>query len=137
MTSILDMVISTLYDSLLLGTRALWTPLQQLLQGLSDREQRIFFDGLLLDIVRKYLRTASLQEQYHQNGLDTDESISGVAAMIAGLVQGNKVMEDHIENWLTSTTGDYASLGLDTRRAVVATLGLRQGRLLNLPGSSF
>ena len=123
-----DAFISSLYLSLLLENRALWTPLQQLLQCLSDRDQRAFFDGMLLDLVRKYLRNPFLQNQYDQNGLENQAAIGGVAAMVAGLVQGNKVLEEHIERWLTTTTGEYANLGLDTRRAVVATLGLRQGR---------
>ncbi len=121
-------LIPGLYSSFLLEAHALWTPLKQLLQGLSDHDQRAFFDGMLLDLVRKYLRKPRLQSQHHLSGLESQAAIGGVAAMVAGLVQGNRVLEEHIERWLTTTTGEYANLGLDTRRAVVATLGLRQGR---------
>jgi hypothetical protein len=81
----------------------------------------------LRDLVRKYLRSTSFQGVELDNRLESDTAIGGVAAMVAGLVQGNTVLELHLENWLTTTTGEYASLGLDTRRAVVATLALRTG----------
>lgn len=51
--------------------------------------------------------------------------------MVAGMAQNNTVLENHIVQWLTSTNGEYASLGLDTRRAVIATLALREGKLIH------
>ena len=87
---------------------------------------------MLQDLVRKYLRNPALQHHNGQNGLETEAAIGGVAAMIAGLVENNAVLEEHVEHWLTTTSGDYVNLGLDTRRAVVATLGLRQGMRLQL-----
>ena len=125
-----DALISSLYSSLLLESRALWTPLKQLLACLTDHDQRVFFDGMLADLVRKYLRNP-LQSQHDQSGLENQAGVGGVAAMVAGLIQGNTVLEQHIERWLTTTAGEYANLGLDTRRAVVATLGLRQGTSSN------
>lgn len=61
------------------------------------------------------------------NGLESDSNVGGVAAMVSGLTQNNKVLEDHVGEWLTSTNGDYATIGLDTRRAVIATLATHQG----------
>lgn len=65
-----------------------------------------------------------------KNGLESESNLGGVAAMVAGVTKNNSVLEDHLVDWLTSTTGEYASLGLDTRRAVIATLALKQGRWL-------
>jgi hypothetical protein len=101
--------------------------LKQLVGALSQQEQRIFFDGMLLDLVRKHLSGRSTGISSRDRA-STDESIRGVAAMVAGLVQGNSNLEDHIEIWLTSTTGEYTNLGLDTRRAVIAALGHHSGR---------
>ena len=63
-----------------------------------------------------------------QNGLESESNVGGVAAMMAGVMKNNAVLEEHLVSWLTSTTGEYANLGLDTRRAVIATLALRQGK---------
>jgi hypothetical protein len=105
----------------------MWTPLRQLLGRLSDHEQRVLFDAMLLGLVRKHLRHESPKSQHDRNELRNQTAIGGVAAMVAGLIHDNPVLEEHIERWLTSNTGEYAGLGLDTRRAVIATLGLRQG----------
>jgi hypothetical protein len=124
----LDAFVSKLYHSLLLGDHALWTPMKLLLEGMSQQEQRLYFDSMLRDLARKYLRRDS------GLGLDEDEksqvkaNIGGVAAMVAALVQNNAVLDEHLIQWLTSATGEYASIGLDTRRAVIVTLALRNGR---------
>lgn len=106
----------------------MWTPLQQLLKLLSRHEQRVFFDGVLFDLARIYLPISPVQV----DGLDTnpknDRSVGGVAAMISKLVEHNPILEEHVESWLTDTTGEYATVGLNTRRAVIATLAVHQGK---------
>ena len=84
---------------------------------------------MLRDLVGKYLRYGPVTTTSQKNGLESESNIGGVAAMVAGLTQNNTVLEEHIIEWLTSTSGEYASLGLDTRRAVIATLALREGEL--------
>lgn len=123
-----DALVSELYHSLLLGKQALWTPIRQLLHHLSVQEQRLFFDAMLRDLVRKYLRYGPVTTTSQKNGLESESNIGGVAAMVAGMAQNNSVLEEHIVEWLTSTSGEYANLGLDTRRAVIATLALREGK---------
>ena len=86
------------------------------------------FDAILRDLVRKYLRGGIPAAESVQHGLEDDKAIRGVAAVLAGLTQNNRCLEEHVFEWLTSTTGEYASFGLDTRRAVIATLALKQGR---------
>jgi hypothetical protein len=104
--------------------------MRHLLHLLSAQEQRLFFDAMLRDLVRKYLRHGRGLNSSQKNGLESESNIGGVAAMVAGMAQNNSTLEEHIVEWLTSTSGEYASLGLDTRRAVVATLALRQGKSL-------
>lgn len=59
--------------------------------------------------------------------LSNADTIGGVAAMITGLVEGNALLKTHVLQWLTNTSGEYGGLGLDTRRAVIATLATSQG----------
>jgi hypothetical protein len=63
-----------------------------------------------------------------KNGLESEKNVGGVAAMVAGVMKNNSVLDDHLVEWLTGNKGDFANLGLDTRRAVIATLALRQGK---------
>ena len=124
--------VSELYLTLLLGSKALWTPLIQLLEAFSPPEQRSFFDAMLRDLTRKYLRSGVTVESLQLNGLESDSAIGGVAAIVSGMVGASKVLDEHLTIWLTSTSGDYATLGLDTRRAVIATLALRKGKIMLL-----
>jgi len=110
-----------------MGNRASWTSLQQLLQNLSPHEQRSFLDAVLRDTVRQYLHNHSYPDEGSAALSDKARTIGAVAAMIDGIVHSNPVLEDHVMEWLTSATGEYASLGLDARRAVIATLALRAG----------
>ena len=125
-----DTFVSELYSTLLFGSRALWTPLRQLIQALTSSEQRAFFDSMLRDLTRKYLRTGVSIDSMPLNGLESDSAIGGVAAIVTGLIEGNTALDEHLVQWLTSTNGEYATLGLDTRRAVIATLALRKGRMI-------
>ena len=126
-----DAYVTEIYTSLLLGGRALWTPLQTLLQKLTPQEQRTCFDLILRDLARKYLRNTPGGVEGIDD-LETQTSIGGVAALVTGLIQHNKILSDHITEWLTSTTGDYANFGLVTRRALIATLALKQGRCISI-----
>jgi hypothetical protein len=125
---VIDAFVSKLYHSLLLGNRALWTPLKLLLEGMSPQEQRLYFDSMLRDLSRKYLRRDSGVGLEDDDKPHVKHNIEGVAAMLAALVQNNAVLDEHLMQWLISATGDYASIGLDTRRAVIATFALRNGR---------
>ncbi|RMZ85132.1 hypothetical protein DV738_g10, partial [Chaetothyriales sp. CBS 135597] len=130
-----DAFVSELYSTLLLGPRSLWTPFRHLIREFSPAEQRSFFDALLRDLTRKYLRSGvSVVESMKLNILESDKTIGGAAALVAGLIEGNAVLDEHLVQWLTSTNGEYATLGLDTRRAVIATLAARKDRLREVLG---
>src|SRR5689334_2965836 len=111
-----------------MGKKALWTPLQLLLQNLSRLEQIAFFDAVLRDLGRKYLK-----HNYHFNSaaalsIEKQTSIGGVAAVVGGIANGNQYLEAHVIEWLTASNSDGTSLGLHMRRAVIATLALHEGR---------
>lgn len=123
-----DVLVSEIYHSFLLGRLALWTPLRQILHHLSDHEQRLFFDAVLRDLARRYISTPLVAHEPAKATETTKSGIEGVAAMVAGMAQNNSVLEEHIVQWLTSTSGEYSGLGLNVRRAVIATLASHQGK---------
>ncbi|KAI1618478.1 telomere length regulation protein-domain-containing protein [Exophiala viscosa] len=130
-----DALVIELYSSLLLGDRALWTVMHTLLQGLSAYDQKSFFDAILRDLARRYLRI-HVDVQEKEVLLANTSTVGGVAAMISGLVQSNTVLRAHLTRWLTATDGEYAGLGLDTRRAVMATVSQDQDQLQTILGKS-
>ncbi|KIV85837.1 hypothetical protein, variant [Exophiala sideris] len=123
-----DAVITELYSSLLLGDRALWTVMHILLQGVSPYDQKSLFDAILRDLARRYLRS-NVDVQEKEALLANVSTVGGVAAMINGLVQSNTVLRAHLTHWLTVTEREYAGLGLDARRAVMATVAQDQDQL--------
>ncbi|KAK5022118.1 telomere binding protein [Exophiala sideris] len=123
-----DALITELYSSLLLGDRALWTVMHILLQGVSPYDQKSLFDAILRDLARRYLRS-NVDVQEKQALLANVSTVGGVAAMLNGLVQSNTVLRAHLIHWLTATEREYAGLGLDARRAVMATVAQDQDQL--------
>jgi telomere length regulation protein len=101
--------------------------LHSLLNTLSAYDQKAVFDIILRDVTRRHLQTSAsgLSQGLPTSGEFT--AVGGMAAMINGLVQSNSLLEAHLVHWLTSTSGDYAGLGLGVRRAVIATLAQKQG----------
>ncbi|OCT49313.1 hypothetical protein CLCR_04526 [Cladophialophora carrionii] len=124
-----DTFVTELYTSLLLGNRALWTPMHKLMETLSSYDQKAIFDTILRDLARKFLQTGGEAVQDKESLMRNASTVSGVAAMVKGLTQNNVLLEEHVVYWLTSTSGEYAGLGLDTRRAVIATLATSQDKL--------
>ncbi|EXJ57111.1 hypothetical protein A1O7_07455 [Cladophialophora yegresii CBS 114405] len=124
-----DTLITELYTSLLLGKRALWTPMHNLIKTLPSYDQKAIFDTILRDLARKFLQTGGEAVGDKESLMRNASTVSGVAAMVKGLTQNSALLEEHIVHWLTSTSGEYAGLGLDTRRAVIATLGTSKDKL--------
>ena len=122
----LDAFVTELYTCLLLGKRALWTTMHHLIHSLPAHDQKGVFDVMVRDLTRKYLQGGAVvgEKEYFSRNAGT---VGGVAAMISGLVQNNKILEAHLIHWLTSGNGEYAGLGLDIRRAVIVTLASNQG----------
>ncbi len=97
-----------------------------LIQSLPSYDRKGIFDSILRDLSRKYLQSStgiSTDQGYRPMN---DSTIGGVAAMVSGLVRNDSLLEAHMVHWLTSMNGEYAGLGLETRRAVIATLASNQ-----------
>ncbi|KIW65690.1 hypothetical protein PV04_07923 [Phialophora macrospora] len=124
-----DTLITELYTSLLLGKRALWTPMHNLINSLPSYDQKAIFDTVLRDLARRFLQTGVEGVRDKESLMRSAPAVSGVAAMVKGLAQNNALLEDHVVYWLTNTSGEYAGLGLDARRAVIATLATSQDQL--------
>ncbi|KIX01736.1 uncharacterized protein Z518_09462 [Rhinocladiella mackenziei CBS 650.93] len=124
-----DPLVTELYTSLLLGKSVLWTTVHDLVQSLPTYDQTGLFDIILRDLASKFLRDSPGVVQEKDVLLKNATVIGGVSAMITGLVQNNSLLEAHVLQRLTSTSGEYSGLGLDTRRAVIATLASSQEKL--------
>ena len=121
----LDTFVAELYRALLFGAKALWTPLHLLLAQLPRTDQASFFKSMLRTLAGDYL------DKTDDSPLETSAAIAGVASIVKELVTNNEHLESQLLNWLTATTGELAGFGLDTRRAIIATLALHQGQHLS------
>ncbi|KIV90272.1 hypothetical protein PV10_07593 [Exophiala mesophila] len=124
-----DSLVSQLYNSLILGKRALWTTLHSLLQTIPAYDQKAVFDIILRDLARRHLQT---QSHASVESLDDDaqrKTIQGVAAMVRGLVESNSVIQNHLLDWLAASDGESIGLSLGLRRAVIATIAQDKDKL--------
>lgn len=112
-----------------MGAKALWTPLHLLLQQIPATEQINFFEAMLRDLAKKYLSCGHVTNGVMMSGIEHQACIGGVASVVKGLISGNMILENYLVEWLTKANGEQAMLGLDTKRAVIATLALREGWL--------
>lgn len=111
---------------LLFRDHALWTVMHTLVSSLPSHDQKSLFDTILCDLARKHL--GGNLSAGEKACLDSKSpAIGGVAAMIKGLVENNILLQTHLTHWLTSATGQYLGLGLDSRRAVTASLSTDKG----------
>jgi hypothetical protein len=102
--------------------------MHMLLQSLPAYDQIASFDAILRDLARRFLRNAPDILDVTEDSVKAKSTVAGIAAMVRGLAQSNTILERHVVEWLTSTSGEYAGLGLDVRRAVVATLATCHGK---------
>ncbi len=79
-------------------------------------EQKSFFFTLLRCLSNSYLNKGS------------EKAISGVAAIVSGLVEDIQYLETCLVEWLITTNGDVVMLGLEMRRAAFAVLAKHEGK---------
>jgi hypothetical protein len=112
-----------------------------LIQSLPVYDQKGFFDTILRDLARRYF-SSSVGVIPEKDSLRQNTSVvGGVAAMVTGLVENSPLLKAQLIHWITATNGEYAALGLDIRRAVIAAIASNQGiirpihtlSLLNVP----
>jgi hypothetical protein len=102
--------------------------MHMLLQSLPAYDQIASFDAILRDLARRFLRQSPDILEVTKDSVKVKSTVAGIAAMVRGLAQSNAVLEKHVVDWLTNTSGEYAGLGLDVRRAVIATLATCHGK---------
>lgn len=124
---LVDALVVELYTSLLLGNRALWSTMHALMQALPSYDQKAIFDAILRDLALRFLQSGTDAMENKESLIGDAPMISAAAALINGLVQNNPLLEAHVVQFLTATSGEYAGIGIGARRAVIATLATSQG----------
>jgi hypothetical protein len=82
---------------------------------------------MLHDLVRTYLGNSNGPDTARDARPQSSGAVRGAATIISKLVEHNPVLEEQVERWLTDESGEYAAIGLDARRAIMATLAQDQG----------
>lgn len=119
--------VSDLYKQLLFGAKAYWTPLHQLMNNVSDHDQRMIIDAILNDVTRTYFNHAG-QEPVASDEQRMKKAIAGVAALVSNLISHNQALQGYAIDWVT-TSNTYAAGNVFTRRAMIALLADTQGLL--------
>ena len=123
-----DVLATKVYRSLLLDSKALWTPLHQLIKDLPSHDQKVVFDCILNDLSRTYL--AGFQ---HLAVSTTDsaatKAIAGCAALVRGLVMHNDYLLECAIDWVSSTASGAHARGSGMRRALISVLAQSEGKL--------
>lgn len=86
---------------------------------------------MLQDLGRKYLTKNLAMAQALPFGMENQSAVRGVAAILKGVATCNIYLENQFIEWLTTTANQQALLGLDIRRAVVASLAFNEGKTNN------
>lgn len=87
----------------------------------------MFFDSILQDLTRKCAGIAVVPDISNQQDPQNQKIVRGVAAMVAGVIQSNSILKEHMMQGFTNTNGVYAALNLNIRRALIAILAANQG----------
>lgn len=128
-SSCTDTLVAELYSQLLLGDRALWTPLRSLCSCLPRLDQKVMLELILEDLSKKFLTTNSGYEDNSRLVIDGRGAVGGVASIISGFIGDNGYLETQLQEWLTSASGTYTPHTLETRRAMILVLSAKEGKL--------
>ena len=118
-----DVFVTHTYSSLLLGRRALWTPLHQLIKGLSSHDQKAVFDCVLEDLSRVHLKDISASP----GNVGASRAIAGAAALVHGLLSNNEFLTDCVIEWVSTPSGGQAARVMGMRRALIVLLAQSNG----------
>lgn len=122
-----------IYTQLLLGEKALWTPLRLLSNHLPRLNQKMILELMLQDVSKKFLSAESEREHDPNLGIGGKEAVAGVASIISGFVGDNEYLEEQLMEWLASTSGSYTTNTLESRRAMILVLCSKEGKLYFQP----
>jgi telomere length regulation protein len=127
LTRLLDVVIKTLIEDLLLGATAKPTSLSILVDALPSVDQRKLISAVL-----------KLLSDTHLNGLGPCEStesravIAGAAGTVKAIVGTSEAKLAHLVSWLTSSSGAGLGDGVGIRRAVLAVTAQRRDSVVSV-----
>jgi hypothetical protein len=122
--------VAELYSQLLLGGKALWTPLRLLSSYLPRLNQKMILELILQDLSKKYLSTTLGKEHDPERVNDSKEAVGGVSAIVAGYVGDDEYLKAQLIAWLTTTLGPYTAQNLETRRAMILVFSGKEGKFL-------
>ncbi len=117
-----------IYTQLLLGEKALWTPLRLLSSYLPRIYQKMILELMLQDLSKKFLAPSLEKEDNSKLIMDGKEAVGGVASIISGFIGDNEYLEAQLIEWLTKTSGSYAANTVEARRAFVLVLSAKEGK---------
>jgi hypothetical protein len=112
---------------LLLGEKALWTPLRQLSSHLPRLNQKTILEVMLQDMSKKYMLTTWDEENDSKLVVNGKEAVGGVASIITGFIGDNEYLESQLVDWLTGSAGSYIAQTLEARRAMILVLSAKEG----------
>ena len=115
-----------------MGRKSLWTSLSLLIENLPRLEQKTFFCTMLRTLSRTYLKSNPTMTYDDISRGREDEAISGVAALVSGVVTNNTYLEECLMSWLTASNFDATALEIRPQRAVIAVLALSEGKNTSL-----
>ncbi|KAF7510899.1 hypothetical protein GJ744_005729 [Endocarpon pusillum] len=121
-----DAVVAELYMQLLLGEKALWTPLRLLCGYLPRLNQKTVLEIMLQDMSQKFLSTSRDKEDGAKLVINGRDAVGGVASIISGFISDNEYLEAQLIDWLTNTSSAHT---LETRRAMILVLSSKEGKL--------
>lgn len=116
-----------IYTHLLLGEKALWTPLRLLSNNLPRLNQKTILELMLQDMSKKFLSAELQREHDLYLGISGKEAVGGVASIISGFIGDDEYLEEQLIEWLTSTSGTYTAHTLESRRAMILVLCSKEG----------
>lgn len=121
----IDKFIEAIFLALINGDSRFLNRYHILMHSLVLREKKICLYSLLRVLSRRHL-SSSLDNDTNKKALE-NEPLNGVAALVAGFMQGNSQLEDALLDWLAGTSADSVSQSHDTHRAVIAALSGDRG----------
>lgn len=116
---------------LLLGEKALWTPLRLLCSYLPRLNQKTVLELMLQDMSQRFLSTSGAKEDEPKLVINGKDAVGGVASIISGFIGDNEYLEAQLMDWLTSTSSAHT---LETRRAMILVLSSKEGKLVSKSG---
>ncbi len=95
------------------------------MDSLGLREKKLYLYSLLRILSRHHLSSTVKNDTNGQAVIK--KPLGGVAALIAGFVQGNLQLEDALVDWLAGTSADSVSQSHEAHRAVITALSSNRG----------